>query len=66
MTIKKLASIVARVVGYKEKVTYDKDYPDGHLKKINDIKLQKKFGCKPKIDLIKGINRSYKDFLKRY
>ena len=45
---------------------FDSRYPDGHPKKVNDIKLQKKFSCRPSIDLITGIRKSYKDYLKRY
>lgn len=66
ITIKKLSNIIAKVVGYKGRVIFNNRYPDGHPKKVNNIILQKKFNCIPSIDLISGIQRTYKDFLKRY
>lgn len=66
ITIKKLSTIISKIVGFKGKILFDSSYPDGHPKKVNDITLQKKFNCKPSIDLITGIRNSYKDYLKRY
>jgi GDP-L-fucose synthase len=66
ITIKNLSNIIAKIVGYKGKIIFDSNYPDGHPKKINNISLQKKFNCSPSIDLISGIRRSYKDYLKRH
>jgi GDP-L-fucose synthase len=66
VTIKKLSTIISKIVGFKGKILFDSSYPDGHPKKVNDITLQKKFNCKPSIDLITGIRKSYKDYLKRY
>jgi GDP-L-fucose synthase len=65
-TIKKLATIVANVVGFKGKIVFDPKYPDGHPKKINDITIQKKLGLYPRMDLISGISIAYKDFLKNF
>jgi GDP-L-fucose synthase len=66
ITIKKLSTIISKIVGFKGKIMFDSSYPDGHPKKVNDIKLQKKFSCRPSINLITGIRKSYKDYLKRY
>ena len=66
VTIKKLSNIISKIVGFKGKILFDSSYPDGHPKKVNDITLQKKFNCKPSINLVTGIRKSYKDYLKRY
>lgn len=66
ITIKKLSTIISKIVGFKGEILFDSSYPDGHPKKVNDITLQKKFKFKPSIDLITGIRKSYKDYLKRY
>ena len=66
LTIKNLSEIIKKIVGYKGQIKFDKSKPDGMKRKILDITLIKKLGWKPKYNLNKGLQKSYKDFLKRY
>jgi GDP-L-fucose synthase len=66
LTIKNLSEIIKKIVGYKGQIKFDKSKPDGMKRKILDITLIKKLGWKPKYNLNKGLQMSYKDFLKRY
>jgi GDP-L-fucose synthase len=63
-TIKKIASIVSEVVGYKGDVYYDQSKPDGTPQKKLDISKIKSRGWKPNIDLKTGIIRVYEWYLK--
>ncbi|HAM38791.1 MAG: hypothetical protein A2474_06240 [Elusimicrobia bacterium RIFOXYC2_FULL_34_12] len=62
-TIKELAEILKKVVGYKGKISFDKTKPGGVSKKLLDISKIKNLGWKPKTDLLAGIKVSYNSFL---
>lgn len=64
ITIKELAEMIKQVVGYKGKLIWDTGKPDGTPRKLLNIKKLKKLGFKNIIDLKKGIELSYQDFLK--
>ena len=51
ISIKELSSIIALTVGFKDKIIFDDNYPDGHPKKVDDISIQTKLGIKIKFDL---------------
>lgn len=47
--------MIADILNYKGKIIFDKNYPDGTLKKRLDITKIKKLGWKPKISLRNGL-----------
>lgn len=65
ISIKDLAIKIKKIVDYRGKVKYDFKRPDGTLRKITDIKRLVEIEFKHKIDLEKGLKRTYMDFLAR-
>jgi GDP-L-fucose synthase len=63
VTIKELTEIVARVIGYKGEIIWDKTKPDGTPRKLLDSSEIFKTGWKPKINLEEGIKLAYNDFI---
>tara|TARA_B100001057_G_scaffold421575_1_gene442622 strand:- start:7513 stop:8511 length:999 start_codon:yes stop_codon:yes gene_type:complete len=63
-TIKHLAKIIKGVVGYKGKIIFNPSMPDGMHRKLLNSKLINKLGWKPKLNLNKGLKKTYEDFLK--
>jgi GDP-L-fucose synthase len=64
LTIKELAELIRRVVGFKGEIVWDTSKPDGTPRKIMDSSRIFALGWKPKIDLEMGITRAYAEFLK--
>jgi len=65
VTIRELADIVAKVVGFQGELVYDATKPDGTPKKCMDISRIRGLGWAPKTGLAEGVERSYRDFLVR-
>ena len=63
VTIKELTEIVAKVIGYKGEIIWDKTKPDGTPRKLLDSSEIFKTGWKPKINLEEGIKLAYNDFI---
>lgn len=63
LTIKELADIVARVVGYDGAVEWDTSKPDGTPRKLMDSSLLRSRGWAPKITLEDGIRSTYQWYL---
>lgn len=66
VSIKEVAELVCRVVGYKGELVFDTTKPDGTPRKLLDVSKLTALGWKPKTSLADGINEAYKDFLRRY
>jgi GDP-L-fucose synthase len=64
LTIKELAGLIRRVVGFKGDIIWDTSKPDGTPRKIMDSSRIFALGWKPKIDLETGIALAYQEFLK--
>ena len=64
LTIKKLANMIKKVIDFKGNILWDKTKPDGVIRKRLNIKKIKKIGWNPKIDISKGLNKSYEWFKK--
>ena len=56
VSIKELAMTIKEITGYKGRVFFNKDYPDGVKKRVVDSKLINKLGWKAKIKLKIGLN----------
>jgi GDP-L-fucose synthase len=59
LTIKSLAEMVARVVGYRGDIVFDSSKPDGTLRKLMDVSRIHHLGWHHKIELEDGIRSVY-------
>lgn len=66
VSIKELAEIVKKIVGFEGSISFDTSKPDGTPRKIMDNSKIQKMGWKSKISLEDGIKKAYKDFLNKY
>lgn len=66
ITIKNLAELVKKVVGYTGELTFNTNKPDGTPRKLLDVSKLFKLGWRPKVDLEKGIALAYADFLQNH
>ncbi len=59
ITIKDLAMLVKKMVGFKGKIVWDKTKPDGQPRRMLDVSLaQKEFGFKAKTDFEDGLKKT--------
>ena len=65
ITIRELADLVKKSVGFSGSVAFDSDKPDGSPRKLLDVSRMKKLGWKAKTPLSEGIAISYQDFLSK-
>lgn len=65
VTVKEVAELVARTVGFKGEIVWDTTKPDGTPRKLMDSSRLFALGWKPEVDLEQGIRLSYQDFLKK-
>lgn len=63
LSIKQLAELVAKVVGYKGAIEWDKSKPNGTPRKLLNVTKAKSLGWSYMTELEKGIQLSYEDFL---
>lgn len=63
LTIRELAGIVQRVVGYEGPVTWDDTRPDGTPRKLMDVSRIRSLGWTPEVGLEDGIRRTYAWYL---
>lgn len=64
ISIKDLALLVGKTVGYEGKISFDPTKPDGTPRKLMDPALLRETGWKPKIDLETGLQDAYGHFMK--
>jgi len=57
ISIKELSGLIARIVGYKGKIIFDKTKPDGAPIRLLDSTKIRKMGWKPSTSLETGLNR---------
>ncbi|TCL07339.1 GDP-L-fucose synthase [Sodalis ligni] len=62
-TIRDLANIIARVVGFKGEIIFDSTKPDGTARKLLDVSRLKKLGWEYDIGLEEGLTNTYKWYL---
>ena len=63
LTIKELAGLVAKVVGYEGVILWDVNKPNGTPRKLLDVSKSAALGWRYKVELEEGIRLSYEDFL---
>lgn len=59
ITIRELAELVAKIVGFKGELVFDTSRPDGTPRKLLDVSKLRKLGWQPKISLREGIRQTY-------
>lgn len=65
ISIKDLALLVKRIVGFEGELNFNTSKPDGTPRKLMDVSKLHSLGWKHKIELAEGIEMAYEDFLKR-
>lgn len=63
VSIRKLAEIVAEVVGFSGEIVQDISRPDGTPRKLLDVSRLNSLGWEPRIPLREGIERTYRWFI---
>ena len=63
ISIKDLALLVKKIVGFPGELKFDESKPDGTPRKLMDVGKLKRLGFKAKINLEEGITSTYQDFL---
>ena len=64
ISIRQLAELVKRIVGFSGEIVWDASKPDGTPRKLMDSSRLFALGWKPQVDLETGIRLAYEDFLK--
>lgn len=62
-TIREMAEIMAKVVGFEGEVVFDSSKPDGTLRKLMDVSRLASLGWKYKVELETGLRNTYEWFL---
>jgi GDP-L-fucose synthase len=65
LSIKDLALLIKRIVGYEGEIKFDTSKPDGTPRKLMDVTKLHAKGWKHKIELEEGIKLAYNDFLSK-
>lgn len=65
ISIRDLAGLVAKVIGYQGKIQWDTGKPNGTPRKLLDVSKAAELGWTYKTDLEKGIKLAYEDFLEQ-
>jgi len=65
LTIRELAELVARVVGFKGALQFDASKPDGTPRKLLDVSRMARLGWSARIGMEEGIALAYREFLGR-
>ena len=66
ITIRELAELIKKAVGFEGEIVMDSTKPDGTMRKLTDISRIKALGWKPKITLEEGVKNTYQWFCSQY
>ena len=66
ITIKDLALLIKKIIGFEGELNFDSSKPDGTPRKLMDVSKLHAKGWKHKIQLEEGIKLAYQDFLEKY
>ena len=64
ITIKDLAHMVAKVIGFEGEIAFDKTKPDGTMRKLTNPSKLTNLGWKYRVELETGVNKIYDWYLK--
>lgn len=65
ISIRELAELVARVVGYRGRLVFDHGRPDGTPRKLLDVSRLTALGFQPEVSLQDGVRATYRWYLTR-
>lgn len=65
LSIKELAELIQKIIGYEGRLVFDTTKPDGTPRKLMDVSFLNSLGWKYKTELEDGIKVAYQDFLKK-
>lgn len=65
ITIRELAELVAKIIGYNGKIVFDTGKPDGVMRKVMEVSKLRELGWVPEVDLRRGITLAYQDYLQK-
>ncbi len=65
ISIKELATLIKKVTNFDGNIKFDSTKPDGTPRKLLDVSLINKLGWKHKINLLEGLEMTYKDYLQK-
>jgi GDP-L-fucose synthase len=63
LTIKDLALLIKKVVGFEGNITFDESKPDGTPRKLMDVSKLHNLGWSHQIELEEGLKLAYEDYL---
>jgi GDP-L-fucose synthase len=63
VSIAELAAMIAQVIGYDGQIIFDESKPDGAPRKLMNVDLLASLGWKQKIDLVSGLEQTYRWFV---
>jgi GDP-L-fucose synthase len=66
LTIKDLALLIKKVIGFEGTLTFDSSKPDGTPRKLMDVSKLHSLGWKHTVELEEGIELAYRDFLAKH
>ena len=66
LTIKDLALLIKKTVGYEGNLVFDSTKPDGTPRKLMDVTKLHDLGWKHQINLQQGIKLAYEDFIEKH
>jgi GDP-L-fucose synthase len=66
ISIKQMALVIAKIVGFKGSIVFNKKYPDGTYRKILDLSKIKKLGWSSSVDFQTGIKLTLEWLKKNY
>lgn len=64
VSIKELAEMIKITIGYKGKLVFNLDKPDGTMRKLTDVSKLNSLGWKHSVELKEGINKLYNWYVK--
>ena len=65
MTIRELAMLIRKVVGFEGELVFDETKPDGTPQKLLDVGRLRSLGWEPKIPLEQGVEQTYRWFVEQ-
>lgn len=65
LTIRELAELVKKVIGFEGEIRMDPSKPDGTPRKVLDVTRLARLGWRARTPLLEGVRTAYEDFLSR-